>query len=739
MSPSRARVAAFVSLALIGGCVKKEACRPGTVLLTLTFDGAATAVTGVEVTTQVGGNAAMSTHVNHPATLKTMTIEISLSAYQAGAAYTVGVAALGTPYAVTGTSQLSAGCSTIPLSLAAPADAGAGDAPHADGAFDVSGAADAPPDLACGGSAHVCGDACAENTDPQTCGSSCVACALPANAALATCDGTTCGFVCKSGYHRCGDACADDTSAQTCGTSCSACVAPAGGTATCDGTTCGGGCPTNEKLCAGTCIATTAVCTAFCAVGTHDCGGLCASNMSLNSCGPSVCTACPTPTNGTARCDGTACGATCADGYKPCPDATCVPIGGCCTAADCGTPPNGIGTCTGGHTCSLTCQASYHPCDGQCVDSTMPAHCGTSCSACAAPTGGAATCDGQTCGGACPDGEQLCAGACISTSQKCMNQCAVGTHDCNGQCLANTSVNSCGSRCDPCPVPANGAPTCNGTACNFTCGGGFRRCGAACIPASGCCVDADCTTVMNGTVSCSANHLCNFSCGTGYHACNGRCALNTSTASCGTSCSACAPPQGGVATCDGTMCGASCPTGQKLCNNVCIDGGAACMGTCPTGTHDCGGLCSSDTSVNSCGTSCAACPAVANTTSTCVGGACGFQCSPGYKLCNGACIASSLCCNDADCSGGACMAGLCCPAGQLNCGGACVDPTTNASHCGGCGKACAGRCSLGLCCGANQNACAGACYNTNSDATHCGPSCKQCALNLLCLNGSCVL
>jgi hypothetical protein len=46
---------------------------------------------------------------------------------------------------------------------------------------------------------------------------------------------------------------------------------------------------------------------------------------------------------------------------------------------------------------------------------------------------------------------------------------------------------------------------------------------------------------------------------------------------------------------------------------------------------------------------------------------------------------------------------------------------------------------MGLCCGANQNACAGACYNTNSDAMHCGASCKQCALNLLCLNGSCVL
>jgi hypothetical protein len=85
------------------------------------------------------------------------------------------------------------------------------------------------------------------------------------------------------------------------------------------------------------------------------------------------------------------------------------------------------------------------------------------------------------------------------------------------------------------------------------------------------------------------------------------------------------------------------------------------------------------------------------------------------------------------------MAGLCCPTGQLNCGGACVDPTTNGNNCGGCGKACAGRCSMGLCCGANQNACAGACYNTNSDATHCGAACKQCALNLLCLSGSCVL
>jgi len=85
------------------------------------------------------------------------------------------------------------------------------------------------------------------------------------------------------------------------------------------------------------------------------------------------------------------------------------------------------------------------------------------------------------------------------------------------------------------------------------------------------------------------------------------------------------------------------------------------------------------------------------------------------------------------------MAGKCCPTGQLNCGGTCIDPLSNPNNCGSCGKTCSGRCSQGICCGPNQSACGGQCYNTSSDPKHCGSSCTPCTLNLICVNGSCVL
>src|SRR4029079_3573438 len=55
--------------------------------------------------------------------------------------------------------------------------------------------------------------------------------------------------------------------------------------ATCDGTSCG--------------IA--------CTSGFHNCGGLCVSNNSVQTCRTS-CTGCPVPAIGSATCDGPACG-----------------------------------------------------------------------------------------------------------------------------------------------------------------------------------------------------------------------------------------------------------------------------------------------------------------------------------------------------------------------------------------------------------------------------------------------
>lgn len=61
------------------------------------------------------------------------------------------------------------------------------------------------------------------------------------------------------------------------------------------------------------------------------------------------------------------------------------------------------------------------------------------------------------------------------------SECPPGTHGCEGRCVSNDAVASCGSACTPCPVPANGAATCDGTRCGISCGVGFTRCGQHCV------------------------------------------------------------------------------------------------------------------------------------------------------------------------------------------------------------------------------------------------------------------
>jgi hypothetical protein len=59
-------------------------------------------------------------------------------------------------------------------------------------------------------------------------------------------------------------------------------------------------------------------------------------------------------------------------------------------------------------------------------------------------------------------------------------------------------------------------------------------------------------------------------CGTGTHRCSNACVANSSTATCGASCTACPVPANSTATCDGVMCGFTCNVGFTLVSGACV-------------------------------------------------------------------------------------------------------------------------------------------------------------------------
>jgi hypothetical protein len=136
-----------------------------------------------------------------------------------------------------------------------------------------------------------------------------------------------------------------------------------------------------------------------------------------------------------------------------------------------------------------------------------------------------------------------------------------------------------------------------------------------------------------------------------------------------------------------------------------------------------------------------ACPSPAHAFSACVEGACGIQCAAGWADCNG--LAADGCeadltstatcgaCNGHCAAGQVCLAGTCAAACQpplTNCGGSCVNLTTDPNHCGGCNSApCPGAapsCSGGTCgpfnCPAGRTYCGGNCIDLSDDPNNCG-------------------
>ena len=78
----------------------------------------------------------------------------------------------------------------------------------------------------------------------------------------------------------------------------------------------------------------------------------------------------------------------------------------------------------------------------------------------------------------------------------------------------------------------------------------------------------------------------------------------------------------------------------------------------------------------------------------------------------------------------------------LSCGGTCIDPLTNASHCGGCDVACdAGQvCDAGSCasaCSGGRTACGAVCFDLQTDPLHCGECGETCEPGGSCNAGDC--
>ncbi|MEZ4407119.1 MAG: FG-GAP-like repeat-containing protein [Polyangiales bacterium] len=253
----------------------------------------------------------------------------------------------------------------------------------------------------------MCGDRCVDTaTDPRNCGACGNDCgALPGvDPSRVACRAGACDVAsaCLAGRAHCStnpaDGCeADVTTASRCGSCSTACTgdSPVCGPSAGGRYACQSGCvaPTSTR-CGSTCVDTTSdivhcgacgracapatggvptcaasVCGVRCVSGYHSCGGVCASNASVDTCG-AACAPCPAPLNGSATCDGTACG--------------------------------------------FACNAGFHRCGSACASDTSPSTCGASCSPCTAPTNATPTCDGTACGFACNSGFTRMGSACVA-------------------------------------------------------------------------------------------------------------------------------------------------------------------------------------------------------------------------------------------------------------------------------------------------------------------------------------
>ena len=377
-----------------------------------------------------------------------------------------------------------------------------------------------------------------------------------------------------------------------------------------------------------------------------------------------------------------------------------------------------VGVADVGSMPDAACGAQRTSCSGACVDLFGdPMHCGDCATACRADQ----VCARGACASACPAGFVECGGACVDPSSN------------NAHCGATDGCGADGGSAGVACPPGN---LCSSGMCETTCQVGLVDCAGTCVnpgtdpqhcgAADGCGVGG----VGSAGSRCAPGEVCNLgacslSCQAGLVNCAGTCVDGaTSNRFCG------ATPGCGAS-------GMGSPGTSCLAGHVCVAG--ACSLTCQAGLVNCDGTCIDPQSDRAhCGA-----------TGACGAGASG---SPG-----------AVCSSGQVCSGGACQ--VSCPAGEVNCGGTCVDPALSNQHCGatgqcgtggvgGAGAACAAGsvCSGGVCqvsCQLAQVDCYGTCIDPRSNPTYCGATGQcgaggvgragtRCGSGQACVAGGCV-
>lgn len=274
-------------------------------------------------------------------------------------------------------------------------------------------------------------------------------------------------------------------------------------TAACVGTNCGGECVPSQTRCSSTTEVQVCsndglwglptVCQNACAGGacTGECAPgatRCASETTLQSCNDQGQflggTICP------FACVSGVCAGECSPGSRRCNPGNGVPQfcgndGLWESQAPCQFTCSGSGTCTG------ECVPGSRRCDplsGQpqiCsasfawqTEGTCPRGCADGTCIPLAAVGGSCGVAGDCASGFCVSGA-CCESACTGTGSTCVTgQCACqrGTHDCSGQCLSDTSADSCGLSCTPCPSVADGFAACEAGGCTLACNPSFNLC-----------------------------------------------------------------------------------------------------------------------------------------------------------------------------------------------------------------------------------------------------------------------